>query len=279
MIELLKNRSVISVTGADALKFLQSMTTNDLENHQNSYNYLLSPQGKYLHDFFVSKVSDEELLIDIDYSCVGAFIQKLNLYKLRRAVQLEDLSDDYCVVYSPLSALPTKAGIPEYKVHYQDPRFHKLGFRSIIKTSYINNSELVSNNLYKQDKYEFAIPDGVSDLIFDRSIPLHFGGEELLAISFSKGCYVGQEVISRAKYQGVIRKKIFKIKSDLQISFHEIGAEITDINGGKIGIFCSSYNNVGIVLLDEEKYLELDKKIAIIEEGDKVEIIVPEWRE
>lgn len=167
MIELLKNRSVISVTGADALKFLQGMTTNDLENHQNSYNYLLSPQGKYLHDFFVSKVSDAELLIDIDYSCAGAFIQKLNLYKLRRAVQLEDLSDDYCVVYSKSSFQttrhPEEVGLaPTWGSHemsptaplndgyitsYQDPRFHKLGFRSIIKASYVNSLELISNDV------------------------------------------------------------------------------------------------------------------------------------
>ena len=138
---------------------------------------------------------------------------------------------------------------------------------------------MVSDDLYIKDKYEFTIPDGINDLIFDNSLVSHFGAEELSAVSFSKGCYVGQEVISRAKYQGSVRKKLFKLSSGTKIAFNELGTEITDLRGEKIGIFCSSYNDLGIALLNEEKYLGLDKKIAIINGTQEVLISKPEWRE
>jgi folate-binding protein YgfZ len=129
-----------------------------------------------------------------------------------------------------------------------------------------------------QDKYEFTIPDGRDDLITGNSVVFQFGAEELSAVSFSKGCYIGQEVISRAKYQGITRKKLFKLVSDKKIAFNDIGTEITDLRGEKIGIFCSSYNKLGIGLLNEEKYLGLDTKIALINGIQEVLILKPEWR-
>jgi folate-binding protein YgfZ len=272
MFELLKDRSVIRISGADALKFLQNMTTNDLVTNNYSYNYLLSPGGRYLYDFFVAKISNEELLLDVEQARAAVLIGRLNLYKLRSLVQIEDISADHAVLYSK-SQIKIEGAI----LSYQDPRFHKLGFRSILKSTDINNLEQASNNLYSKDKYEYCIPDGQSDLIIDKSIPNHFGGEELNTISFSKGCYVGQEVVSRAKYQGVIRKKIFKLIANEDIQFSS-GIEITDLDQNKIGILCSRHNNLGIALLEEETYLALKEKVVLINGEQKAEVIVPEWR-
>ena len=274
MAELLKDRSILSLSGKDTLEFLQNIVTNDLNNYSYSYNYLLSPQGRYLYDFFVLKLSPDQLFIDIDSISAQSFLQKLILYKLRREVEIKNLISEYSVLYSK-EKLENNEGVIASN---RDPRFSKLGFRSIVKSLCINKLELIDNNLYMQDKYEFAIPDGLNDLIADTSLVSQFGAEELAAVSFTKGCYVGQEVISRAKYQGIARKKLFKLVSDRKISFNEIGTEITDLRGQKIGIFCSSYDKLGIGLLNEEKYLELDQKIAFINGIQEVSIFKPEWR-
>ncbi len=275
MIQLLKNRAILSITGSDALTFLQNITTNDLDNNSYSYNYLLSTQGRYLCDFFVRKFLISKLFIDIDSVSNQLLLKKLNLYRLRKNIEIKDITPEYSVLYSKEKLEISDAVISSHR----DPRFLKLGFRSLIKSSYINELKLVSDDLYIKDKYEFTIPDGINDLIFDNSLVSHFGAEELSAVSFSKGCYVGQEVISRAKYQGSVRKKLFKLSSGTKIAFNELGTEITDLRGEKIGIFCSSYNDLGIALLNEEKYLGLDKKIAIINGTQEVLISKPEWRE
>ena len=274
MTELLENRSILSLSGKDALVFLQNIVTNDLNNYSYSYNYLLSPQGRYLYDFFVLKLSPDQLFIDIDSISAQSFLQKLTIYKLRRDIEIKNLASEYLVLYSR-EKMEINEGVIASNC---DPRFSKLGFRSIVESSCANKLELVGNNLYMQDKYEFTIPDGRDDLIAGNSVVFQFGAEELAAVSFSKGCYIGQEVISRAKYQGVTRKKLFKLVSDKKIAFNDIGTEITDLRGEKIGIFCSSYNKLGIGLLNEEKYLGLDTKIALINGIQEVLILKPEWR-
>jgi len=274
MAELLKNRSILCISGKDSLEFLQNIVTNDLNNNSYSYNYLLSPQGRYLYDFFVLKLLTDQLFIDIDSISAPSFLQRLTLYKLRREVEIKNLTSEYSVLYSK-EKLKNNEGIIASN---RDPRFSKLGFRTILKTSLINKLELTGNKLYVHDKYEFTIPDGLNDLIADSSLVSQFGAEELSAVSFSKGCYIGQEVISRAKYQGVARKKLFKLVSDKKIAFYNIGTEILDLRGEKIGIFCSSYNKCGIGLLNEEKYLVLNKKIALIKGMQEVLILKPEWR-
>ena len=110
----------------------------------------------------------------------------------------------------------------------------------------------------------------------EKSIPIEFGAEELNAIDYKKGCYVGQEVISRAKYQGVVRKKIFKLQSDVNFLAIEQGAELT-FEGVKVGKLCSFYENLAIGLLWEEKYLGLTEKKVMIN-SYILDVIVPSWR-
>lgn len=274
MTQLLKDRAILSIKGKDSLLFLQNIVTNDLSGTLYSYNYLLSSHGRYLYDFFVLNLSSNDFLIDIDYASSHSFIKKLNLYKMRQNVEIRDLTDNYSILYSKEILDNSDKIISSNK----DPRFIKLGFRSLVQSIHVEDLEIYSNNLYITDKYEYTIPDGINDLIFDTSLVSQFGAEELYALSFSKGCYIGQEVISRFKYQGSLRKKLFKISSNTRIPYHKIGTEITDFKGKKIGILCSSYIGSGIALLNYEKYLELDKKVAVINSTYQVLITPPEWR-
>jgi hypothetical protein len=271
MFEILENQSVISVSGSGAGKFLQSLTTNDIINNTYSHNYLLNNQGRYLFDFFIHTNEDNTFLLEINSARTEDLIKRFNLYKLRSDVHITNCSQTHKVIYSrePLEI--------DYIKSNQDPRYKKLGFRSIIELEKINRLGRIANNLYFNDKYKYALPDGDIDLIFEKSIPVEYGAEELNSISYSKGCYIGQEVISRAKYQGVVRKKIYHVSSGDSNINAQSGVDVVDLLGNKIGILCSSYIKQGIALLREELVLALTEKVAMINEV-KVDINVPGWR-
>lgn len=278
MIELLKNRSIISIRGKEAVKFLQNLTTNDLVNNIYSYNYLLSPQGRYLYDFFVYKSSDDELLVDVHSNCANSLLQKLGMYNLRNAVEINDVTNKYRILYSR-----QEPEIDSYKFvfTYHDPRFHKLGFRTMVEhnESFQEKAKgyMTDELLYFEDKYNFAIPDGMVDLVFDRSLVVQFGAAELGAISYKKGCYIGQEVISRARYQGTIRKKLFKLVNNHQeLIIAEKGSEITDFRGNKVGVFCSGYKHKGIALLDTEVVTNTDE-LLMTSSKQQVKLGIPEF--
>lgn len=273
MYEILPNRSIIEISGEDALKFLQNLTTNDIKIADYCYAYMLNNQGRYLFDFFIFTISSKQFLIDINSYQVELFKSHLVMYKLRAKIEIKEVSNIYHIVYSHHQ--------PDfvYLSARKDPRYNLLGFRSIVRVEVLAKSreiEIEEKELYLQDKYKFVIVDGAEDLIYNKSIPIEYGAEELNSISYNKGCYIGQEVISRAKYQGVVRKKIFNLSSDIDLSFLKKGDEIT-INDVKIGNVCSSYQKHAIALIREELYLESPEKIAMAG-GVVVFLSIPPWR-
>ena len=270
MYEILANRVIVEITGSDSSKFLQNLVSNDIIKHKYCYAYMLSSQGRYLFDFFIYQISNQQFLIDISQTQVDLFQKKLMLYKLLATLEIANKEQEYKVLYS-YQALKQKKVL----ISNRDPRYKKLGFRSIVAHDINYNKQIA--NLYLEDKYKFAIPDGEIDLIYDKAIPVEYGAEELHAVDYQKGCYVGQEVISRAKYQGVIRKKIFKVtaKNNLEINRENNESIASDVN---IGILCSSYKNYGIALIREEKYQSLiDHKFTV--DGQLIELSIPSWRE
>ncbi len=274
MYETLIDRAIIEIAGPDAIIFLHNFTTNDIKKYDYCYNYALNNQGRYLFDFFVVKISPSNLLVDINVHQVDLLKAHLLKYKLGSKVEITDLTEGYQVIYS-------KEKLEDLSISIKDPRHNKLGFRSIAKKELKNhwdNSPMIEHSgLYLQDKYKLTIIDGYEDLIYERSIPVEYGGEELNAISYTKGCYLGQEVISRAKYQGVIRKKIFKLIAEEDISNILKNEEII-VNNTKIGVLCSSYQNTGIALIRLDDYIPLkDNSITI--KNIPIILSIPGWRE
>ncbi len=275
MYEILNNREVIKIVGAYSLKFLQNLITNDINKSNYCYTYLLNNQGRYLFDFFIYIHNLEEIYIDIDGKCKTAFIDHLNFYKFRSKIETINCKDKYKIVYSH------QEFNMDSLVTVRDPRYHLLGFRSIIKGDTLSSlchsrgSGNPVKKLYLEDKYNFAIIDGIKELVSSVSMPVIYGAEELNAISYDKGCYVGQEVISRAKYQGIIRRKIYKViaKEDLSSLIKD---EAILVGNDSIGIICSSYQNKAIALIREEKYLA-KKEEDITVGGIKVNLSLAPW--
>lgn len=274
MFEVLTDRAILQLSGPDSVRFLQNFTTNDIEKDQFSYNFLLNSQGRYLFDFFVYNQDNINLYIDCSKQHVLNLIKKLSIYKLRSNIEIKDVSDIYYSIY----ALTDKLNISNIIYNLPDPRNNLFGFRVLAERSDPIVAEESIEGLYEGNKYKHCIIDGSKDLEYEKSIPIEYGAEELNAINYHKGCYVGQEVISRAKYQGVVRKKIYQLKFSTPPKKDLSNCEIINKNGERIGKICSNNEIFGIAQIKEEQYLALgDTKNAFIN-GEMVEILLPPWK-
>ncbi len=256
MPSILSNRSLVKITGEDSAKFLQNLVTNNVLSKKTIYAMMLSAQGRFLFDMFIIPI-EEGFLLDISSTTKDIFLQKLNMYKINMKVSIEEF--DRKIGYSQTAI--------NAEISYQDPRYEKLGYR------FITEDNIVADNSYELDKYKYTIPDGGVDLLYDKAMPQEYGAEELHAISYNKGCYVGQEVISRTKTQGQVRKKIYKLTASIALDHIPHGTEIIS-NEKKIGIFCSGLGNIGIGLIREEN---IEQNLTIFVDKIEVKIERAEW--
>jgi len=255
---ILIGRNCIIVAGNDRFNFLQGLITNDvmlLKKQQVIYACILTPQGKYFADIFIINC-DDYFLIDIPQNLSAELIVKLNMYKLRSNVSISAVEN-----IKVIAAEAILDGLDKKLTYFNDPRNKDLGFRYYIDKQDISDIDNLedSDRIYDLKRIELLIPEGEKDLISNKSFPLEYELDRLGAISFTKGCYVGQEVVSRTKYRGVIRKKIYKIIADKDLLS---GQEIL-VGGNKIGTLCSVVNNIGLALLYKEFYANfLDDKVV-----------------
>ncbi len=247
MYEILKDFSLLRIEGKNAQIFVNRFTTNDLINNQYSYNFFLNSKGRYLSDSFIFVENTDLLFLETHNSQRTRLIEHLNFYKLNQKIEITDLSNSFFIIYST-NMIEKDLALYSKK----DSRYYKMCFRSAVyrdKSSSIEKNNLYEKDLYVHDKYRYSIIDGYLDLIYNKSIPLEFAGEQLNAISFTKGCYLGQELISRVKTQGVIRKKIYQVISDKDITFLEV-PYVLKYQGEKIGLLCSYYKKLAIGLMN-----------------------------
>jgi tRNA-modifying protein YgfZ len=210
---MLEDRAVIRVSGEDATSFLQGLLTNDLERlHPSEARYaaLLTPQGKILFDMIVVRAPGAEpsYLIDCTAAQAADLAKRLGFYKLRAKVAIADMSADRAIVAFWGSEPP---GVDE-GVLYADPRDPRLGRRAILPrpTAAAFGSEHV--NEYEGLRIAVGAPKGGLDFAYGDAFPHDANFDLLHGVDFDKGCYVGQEVVSRMKHRGTARKRIARVK-------------------------------------------------------------------
>jgi folate-binding protein YgfZ len=205
------DRTVIAVTGSAALAFLQGIVTNDVLTLGKApglvWTALLTPQGKYLADFFVAQTGDR-LLIDIHRDLAGPVLKRLAMYRLRADVQFAE---------SPLHVTRGLGAVPEGAL--PDPRHPALGWRRY---------DAVPAGAPQIDwdtiRVEHLIPETGIELIPEETYILEARFEPLHGVDFRKGCYVGQEVTARMKHKTELRKGLVRVRLDGPT---DAGAEIT----------------------------------------------------
>ena len=275
---ILENRGLISITGDDAKEYLQNIITNDINKVtkiNSIFAALLSPQGKYLFDFFVVK-DHEGYLIDCDGNSVKELVVNLSKYKIRSKVEIKDLSSNYVVGimnFDNFKIIQKELKKEETTLEYRespifvDPRDNDLGARIIspLEKLYLTikklNLKIVENNSYIKKAYLKGIPvEGLINLK-EQLFGLEINFEKLNAIDFKKGCYVGQENTARMKLKNKIRRQLMSIKIEKNV---KIGDEIK-YNDSVIGriLIDKPYPFALIKLFDPDFSDFKDKKLKI----------------
>ena len=191
------DRSVLALTGTDRVDFLQGLVTNDVTRAADGIIYaaLLTPQGKYLADFFVVGEPDR-LLIDVATSHAAGLLQRLTMYRLRADVQIamSDLVVSRGTGPAPAGALP-------------DPRDPALGWRRY------GDADVSDNTDWDALRVAHLVPETGIDLTPETYI-LEAGFERLHGVDFRKGCFVGQEIVARMKHKTTLRKGLVRVRVD-----------------------------------------------------------------
>ena len=213
------NRRLLRLTGADASDFLQGLITNDIRkiDHGLVYAAILSPQGKYLADFFVSKEGNA-LILDTDDAQTDMLAKRLTMYKLRADVTIET---DPRAVSRGLGDPPNGA--------FTDPRNKALGWRAYDGQAGDADVDWLALNV------EYAVPSAGIELTPDSYI-LEMGLERLNGVDFKKGCYVGQEVTARMKHKTELKKCLAQVEIT---GSAPIGTDITTEDGKPAGTLFS----------------------------------------
>jgi folate-binding protein YgfZ len=234
----LTDRAVIALTGPEAHPFLQGLITNDmnaLTPSQAIYAALLTPQGKILFDFFVRAAGDE-ILLDCLATARDDFVKRLSMYKLRANVAIAPRDD--LGVYSGEGPA--------------DPRLEALGERAILNRGAIESRP--GTGEYHQRRLDHGVPEG-ADFGSGRMFALDADLDELHAISFEKGCYVGQELTARMKHRGTDRKRLLAIASTDGSALPACDIAIT-AGIRELGTITSIYGDRGFALIRLDRLAE-----------------------
>ncbi len=218
---ILPDRGVVKVAGDDARHFLNGLATNDISKVSPGapcFAALLTPQGKIIVDFIATEAPAEDgggFFLDCPRALAGALAQKLNFYKLRAKVTIADLSEALAVM-----AVWDGAGETEYGLCYPDPRLPALGTRVMLpphlvaETAADLGAELVGEEAYDAHRIALGVPRGGQDFMYGDTFPHEANMDQLGGVDFEKGCYVGQEVVSRVEHRNSARSRLLPVAYD-----------------------------------------------------------------
>ena len=286
---ILDDRAVLYLNGKDTKDFLQNLISNDINkvnNNNSCFTSLLSPQGKFLFEFIITK-HKSGYLIDCEKSQADSLFKQLSMYKLRSKVEILNLSNEFVVAafsYEKFLTFDEAKDIPGFTLKYRedpillDPRNKQLGARLIINLEklYLSLKKLDLQDSKLKDYYSFSHKLGIvpKDLnkLQNKLFGIECNYEELNGIDFKKGCYVGQENTARIKLKNKLSKRLFPI----------------NLIDGKLKEGESIYangNEIGKVLIENDypfaliKYLDknFDEKLIFKTKEANLNIKKPDW--
>jgi folate-binding protein YgfZ len=255
--QVLPNRALIRLSGENVLAFLHNIITADVEHlplAQIAYGALLSPQGKIQHELFVIN-QDDSILVDCVRSQREDLIRKLTMYRLRAKISIE-LDDRNAVV-----AEPSMGGANV------DPRLDILGERTIV-----SGASVVATADYDAFRLSLGIPDGEFDIGVNEHFPHEANLDQLHGVSFSKGCFVGQEVVSRMQHRGTARSRMLPLTCDGVAPPKGTAVTTDEI---QVGTLLSSQGTRAMALLRLDRLAEA--RAPLLSAGVRVHVHKPEW--
>lgn len=279
MMTPLPHRGVLEIQGEDKAVFLQGLISNDIYKVTPThaiYATLLSPQGRFLYDFFICE-REGSYFLEGEKDRLESLLKKLSLYKLRAKVSLT-LRPDLKVFALWGENTASTLGLKEERGSakgglFMDPRLSELGARCIGEVD-AKDFQLVGPRDYDLHRLTLGVPEGGRDLIPEKAILLECGLDELNAISWTKGCYVGQELTARTKHRGLVRKRLFPVKVEGQAPTE--GAEIL-LNGERVGTMYTHVDATGLSLLRLEAFQAYQEGNVLTCETASLKPYMPFW--
>lgn len=257
----LPERGVIAVSGADRTEFLQGLVSNDVTAATPGravWSALLTPQGRYLAEFFIL-AGDEALLLDAPRAALAELTKRLSRFRLRSKVAIEDVSAQYHV-HASWNGAPPDAGVTA-----PDPRLPEAGHRILAREIL---PESAGAEAYLAHRLRLGLPDH-ADLEPEKTLLLEAGFDELHGIGWEKGCYMGQELTARTRYRGLVKRRLVPV--DAEGPLPPPGAPIL-ANGREAGAMRSGLGRRGLAMLRLDA---LEGALAAGEASLKPEI--PAW--
>jgi tRNA-modifying protein YgfZ len=234
----LPDRAVLEIAGEDRVAFLQGLVSNDVAEAQPGHAVwaaLLTPQGKWLADFFVFTDGDR-LLLDCERGQAPATVQRLSRYRLRSKVALR--AADELSVYVAWGGAPSVQAITA-----PDPRLPEAGWR-LLSPVPLPTSALEID--WDRHRLALGLPDGSRDLEVEKTVLLEAGFDELHGVSWTKGCYMGQELTARTKYRGLVKRRLIPVA--IEGPLPAPGTPVTR-NGAEVGTMRSGLDQTGLAVL------------------------------
>jgi folate-binding protein YgfZ len=277
----LPDRSVVKVSGEDARSFLNGLVTTDLTELKpgfGRFGALLTPQGKITTDFLITEAPAGHgggFLLDVPRALAQALAAKLSFYKLRAKVAVENLTEN-------LGVLAVWDGEPATKpdLAFADPRLPALGWRILVpeelkqKVADLIGANLVDAAAYEAHRIAAGVPRGGLDFTYGDAFPHETNMDRLHGVDFDKGCYVGQEVVSRMQHRGTARTRTVKVI--LEGPSPEVGATI--LAGDKpVGTIGSTSGQNGLALVRTDRVVDaLDAGLPLTAGGLGIRLAEPD---
>jgi tRNA-modifying protein YgfZ len=277
---LLTDRGVIAVKGEDARRLLNGLLTTDIAAVAPGaarFAALLTPQGKIAVDGFVAQgVTEDTLLVDCPRALTARLVERLNFYKLRAKARIEDVSDRIGVL-----AAWDGTGTVQDGFAFPDPRLSALGLRVILEAPRVQTAaaelgaQLTDPQPYEALRIALGVPSGGIDFAYGDAYPHEADMDQLNGVDFDKGCYVGQEVVSRMEHRGRVRTRVVPVI--YAGSAPAVGAPVRA--GGKaVGTMGSSAAGRGLALLRLDRAEDaLAASLALEADGVSLALVRPSW--
>ncbi|HEV2627534.1 MAG TPA: folate-binding protein [Pseudolabrys sp.] len=279
---LLPDRGVIKVVGDDARKFLNGLVTCDMGKVSPAaarFGALLTPQGKIIADFIIAEAAEEDgggFFLDCPRALARMLVEKLNFYKLRAKVIVEDLSEVLGVM-----AVWDGARETEYGLCYADPRLPALGTRLMLpphlaaEAAADLGATLTEPEAYEAYRIALGVPRGGADFMYGDAFPHEADMDQLAGVDFDKGCYVGQEVVSRVQHRASARSRVVPVVYD---DFAPMNGLPVMAGEKEIGVLGATANGRGLALLRLDRVADAQAAgVPLTAGGITVRPVKPDW--
>ncbi|XP_061588431.1 putative transferase CAF17 homolog, mitochondrial [Cololabis saira] len=293
----LPHRTLLKIQGQDASPFLQGLVTNDMElleepGQAAMYSHMLNVQGRTLYDILLYSLKEAGgapgVFLECDTTVKDSILRHLKVYKIRRQVNISPCPD--LSVWAVLSkenqnqeaGKPALSAPEKALVWDADPRTLHMGWRLVLHSQVDPLDVVVScqkgdTEEYHRHRYAIGLPEGVKDLPPGVALPLESNLVYMQGISFSKGCYIGQELTARTHHTGVIRKRLMPVRLSSPLQDLKEGAELQTESGKPAGRHRVGVGELGLSLIRTAHAKEVLMVKSSKDTTVTLEASVPDW--